>query len=358
MLETGGFQAGFSQGAGGEDDVAAGTLTLAALAAVDGSLAIKSGVQWGLWGGALDQLGTERHKDWARKASSLELPGCFAMTEHGHGSDVQSLQTTATYDPETAEFIIHTPDEAAVKNYIGNAARHGRAAVVFAQLYTPENPSRSNGVHALIVPIRDEQGNALPGVTIGDHGHKGGLLGVDNGTLAFDQVRVPRENLLNRFADVAEDGSYHSPIASDNARFFTMLGTLIRGRVGVAGAAIGATEAALSISLRYAARRRQFAGIDGTEKRLIEHRAHRRRLIIPLARTVALHLLHNQVLERYREQIQAQADGSRSLTEPTEEQKFAAREMESLAAAVKVAATEHATDTIQEARKPAAVLGI
>ena len=52
----------------------------------------------------------------------------------------------------------------------------------------------------------------------------------------FNQVRVPRENLLNRFADVAADGTYSSPIANPNRRFFTMLGTLVRGRVTVAGA--------------------------------------------------------------------------------------------------------------------------
>ncbi|MBF9653879.1 acyl-CoA oxidase, partial [Streptococcus pseudopneumoniae] len=87
--------------------------------------------------------------------------------------------------------------DTAVKNYIGNAAKDGRAAVVFTQLITPESDGRSHGVHAITVPIRDEEGNELPGVTLGDHGHKGGLVGVDNGTLRFDHVRVPRENLLN-----------------------------------------------------------------------------------------------------------------------------------------------------------------
>ena len=351
VRDFGGFQKGLRRDNGGPGKPILSTFTLEGLAWVDGSLAIKSGVQWGLWGGALDQLGTERHIEWVQKAASLELPGCFAMTERGHGSDVQSLETTANYDPETDEFIINTPSDTAVKNYIGNAAQDGRAAVVFTQLMTPESDGRTHGVHAIIVPIRDEQGNALPGITLGDHGHKGGLVGVDNGTLRFDNVRVPRVNLLNRFADVDENGRYSSPIENPNARFFTMLGTLIRGRMGVAGAAGAATEASLDIAVRYANRRRQFEGATGAEKHLIDHRQHRRRLLIPLARSYALHLLHNQILERYQEMNDSQEAGSWSVTTPTEEQKYATREMESLAGAIKAAQTQHAIRTIQECRE-------
>ena len=176
-------------------------------------------------------------------------------------------------------------------------------------------------------------------------------MGVDNGTLRFDNVRVPRVNLLNRFADVDEKGRYSSPIENPNARFFTMLGTLIRGRMGVAGAAGAATEASLDIAVRYANRRRQFEGATGAEKHLIDHRQHRRRLLIPLARSYALHLLHNQILERYQEMNDSQEAGSWSVTTPTEEQKYASREMESLAGAIKAAQTQHAIRTIQECRE-------
>jgi hypothetical protein len=151
-------------------------------------------------------------------AADLDLLGCFAITEHGHGSDVQHLRTTATYHPATAEFVVHTPDRGATKEYIGNAARDGHAAVVFAQLTTHDG---ARGVHAFVVPIRDGEGGPLPGVTIEDCGPKAGLNGVDNGRLAFDHVRVPREALLNRLGDVAPDGTYSSPIEGDARRFFT-----------------------------------------------------------------------------------------------------------------------------------------
>ena len=92
-------------------------------------------------------------------------------------------------------------------------------------------------MHALLVPIRDDDGTPLPGVTIGDDGPKAGLNGVDNGRLTFDHVRVPRDNLLDRYGQVAEDGTYTSSIENETRRFFTMLGTLVRGRVSVGGSA-------------------------------------------------------------------------------------------------------------------------
>ncbi|MBV7294396.1 acyl-CoA dehydrogenase family protein [Corynebacterium sp. TAE3-ERU12] len=320
----------------------------------DLSVMVKSGVQWGLWGGAVEALGTERHSKYVRDIINLDLLGCFGMTERGHGSDVQNLETTATYDPETEEFVVHSPTASAEKVYIGNAARHGTMAAVFAQLHTPDEngePGESHGVHCLLVPLRDDEGNALPGVTIGDHGLKGGLTGVDNGTFSFDHVRVPREALLNRFADVSADGKYSSPIESKNRRFFTMLGTLIRGRISVGAAAGAATRTSLALALSYAMRRRQFEGLPGNEKRLIDHRAHRLRLLPLLARSYALALLQNQTIERLHEQVQLIDHGKWDVANPTEEQQWQQREMESLAAAVKVANTEHATFAIQECRE-------
>mgnify|MGYP002648371577 CR=1 FL=1 len=105
-------------------------------------------------------------------------------------------------------------------------------------------------MHCVLVPLRDESGQPMPGVTIGDCGAKLGLKGVDNGRLMFDQVRVPRANLLNKYGDVDENGVYSSPIPSPGRRFFTMIGTLVQGRVSLDGAATIANQAALSIAVR------------------------------------------------------------------------------------------------------------
>src|SRR5690606_13707004 len=161
------------------------------------SLMVKMGVQWGLFGGAIQALGTEyHHATYLPGVMSLEIPGRFAMTETGHGSDVQPLRTTATFDPNTDEFVVHTPDDPPRKDYIGNAARDGRLAVVFAQLSTGR---QRHGVHALLVPIRDADGTVLPGIRTEDRGRKAGLNGVDNGRVWFTQVRVLRTALLNRY---------------------------------------------------------------------------------------------------------------------------------------------------------------
>ncbi|UUV29280.1 acyl-CoA dehydrogenase family protein [Amycolatopsis roodepoortensis] len=324
---------GFDPAYGGGGDVGGSVMSFEMLGFGDLSLMVKAGVQWGLFGGAVQLLGTERHHErYLRKIKDLELLGCFAMTEHGHGSDVQHLRTTATYDPATREFVVHTPDRGAMKEYIGNAARDGELAVVFAQLITG---GESRGVHAFLVPIR---GDGASGVEIEDCGRKAGLNGVDNGRLTFTQVRVPREALLNRFGDVAEDGTYTSPIESDGRRFFTMLGTLIRGRVSVAGSAGSATKRALALAVRYGEQRRQFARPDGEEVVILDYRAHQRKLLPALATSYALHFAQEALVSKLND-IAEDA--------PEEEQ----RELESRAAGIKAVSTWHATATIQAARE-------
>ena len=62
----------------------------------------------------------------------------------------------------------------------------------------------------------------MPGVTVEDMGHKMGLNGVDNAKLSFDNVRVPRENLLNRYSDVSPEGKFSSSIGNGRQRFLTV----------------------------------------------------------------------------------------------------------------------------------------
>ena len=255
---------GFPREYGGEGDVNRFVAGFETLAFGDLSLLVKVGVQFGLFGGAVLHIGTKRHHDaYLRDVMSVDLAGCFAMTESGHGSNVQSLRTTATYDADTGEIVVRTPDDDARKDYIGNAARDGRMAAVFAQLVVG---GEERGVHCVLVPIRDEAGKPIDGVRIEDCGSKLGLDGVDNGRLWFDDVRVPRDNLLDRYAEIREDGTYFSSIENPTKRFFTMLGTLIQGRVSVCGASIYATKVAQTIAVRHALQRRQFGPPDSDEE--------------------------------------------------------------------------------------------
>jgi len=168
LAATDGPRLGFAREYGGGDDIGGSVIAFAMLGFADLSLMVKAGVQWGLFGGAIQMLGTRRHHErHLPDVIDLTLPGCFAMTETGHGSDVQVLRTTATYDAESGEFVIDTPHQSARKDYIGNAARDGRMAVVFAQLVTD---GERRGVHALLVPIRHPDGTVAPGVSIDDCG--------------------------------------------------------------------------------------------------------------------------------------------------------------------------------------------
>ena len=339
---------GFPAKYGGQDDVGGGVTAFEMLAFGDLSLLVKAGVQWGLFGGAILHLGTARHHD-AYLADTIngELLGAFAMTETGHGSDVAHVRTTATFDPDADEFVIETPDDDARKEYIGNAARDGHVAVVFAQLITR---GEEQGVHAFVVPIRDRKdGSTMPGVRIEDCGLKAGLNGVDNGRLWFDSVRIPRDNLLNRYGSVDREGTYSTPIENKTKRFFTMLGTLVQGRISVAGGAGSAAKVALAIAIRYGDERRQFEGPDGTEIRVLDYLGHQRKLLPALARTYALHFAQLELvalLDETTPPLGAIVDAGDELEDDPRR-----RELEARAAGIKAIGTWHATRTIQDCRE-------
>ena len=319
--------------AGGNDDMEAFIASFETLAYHDLSLTIKFGVQFGLFGGSIRALGSEAQKRaYLADAGSLALPGCFAMTERGHGSNVRDLQTTATYDPDTGEFVVTTPTDDDHKEWIGNAAAHARMATVFAQLVIGE---QNHGVHAFLVPIRNAAGQPTPGVRLGDSGHKLGLNGVDNGRIWFDDVRIPREHLLARFAQVSADGTYTSPIPSSSRRFFTMLGTLVGGRIAVAAGGLSAAKSALTIAVRYGATRRQFGPKDRAEVPLLDYLTHQRRLLPHVATCYALNFTLHDLAQRYGRH----PDGADT------------QEIEAEAAALKALSTAHATRAIQEARE-------
>ncbi|WP_240469705.1 acyl-CoA dehydrogenase [Cyclobacterium sp. SYSU L10401] len=323
---------GYPKAYGGKDDMEGYFTVMETLSYRDLSMVIKFGVQFGLWGMSILSLGTKKHHDrYLRDIGKLELPGCFAMTETNHGSNVKGIETTATYDHADRTFTIHTPHVNARKEYIGNAALHGRMATVFAKLIIE---GKDYGVSTFIVPLRDQDGNTLPGIEIEDCGRKMGLNGVDNGLISFNQVVVPRENMLDRFSSVDEQGKFQSPIAGDNKRFFTMLGTLVGGRIGIPRSANAAAKSGLTIAIRYGDQRRQFGPEGGEEIPILNYRMHQRRLIPLLAKTYACHFALEYVTSRF-------------LNRKEEEM----QEIEALAAGMKAYVTWHNTATLQECRE-------
>ncbi len=339
LARSGGTAMGFPREFGGLEKVGGAVAAFETLAHSDLSLLVKCGVQFGLFGGAVLHLGTRKHHErYLREITTLELPGCFAMSERAHGSNVQEVRTTATYDHAAGGFEVHTPNEDDCKDYIGNAARDGRIAVVFAQLHVG---GEGRGVHALLVPLRDEDGDLLEGIRIEDDGPKIGLNGVDNGRIWFDHVQVDRDALLDRYARVSESGEYESEIENRDRRFFTMLGTLIQGRISVGGASMSATKSALTIAIRHGLRRRQFGPPDSDDEvLLLDYRVHQRRLLPPLAKTYALHFAQADLLVELDRIFGGDVD-----------EEAARRELETRAAGLKAIATWHATATIQTCRE-------
>ncbi|KAK7318581.1 hypothetical protein RJT34_03284 [Clitoria ternatea] len=286
------------------DDPAMYFAILEAVGSVDMSLGIKMGVQYSLWGGSILNLGTQKHKDkYFDGIDNLDYPGCFAMTELHHGSNVQGLQTVATFDPITDEFIIDTPNDGAIKWWIGNAAVHGKFASVFARLQLPNYDKKGvsdMGVHAFIVPIRDMKTHQpLPGVEIHDCGHKVGLNGVDNGALRFRSVRIPRDNLLNRFGDVSRDGKYTSSLPTINKRFAATLGELVGGRVGLAFSSVSVLKVAATIAIRYSLLRQQFGPPNQPEVSILDYQSQQHKLMPMLASTYAFHFATTSLVEKY-----------------------------------------------------------
>lgn len=110
------------------------------------------------------------------------------------------METTATYDDERKEFIINSPTVQSQKYWITNGAVHANKALVFAQTIVK---GKNEGINAFLVPIRDKNLISYPNVQIHDMGYKIGLNGIDNAALKFHNVRVPVENLMNRYCDIS-----------------------------------------------------------------------------------------------------------------------------------------------------------
>jgi acyl-CoA oxidase len=196
------------------------------------------------------------------------------------------MTTTATYDDKTDEFVLHTPDIGSQKYWITNGAMHADTAIVFAQLAIA---GEQHGVHAFLCPIRDAKGAKMPGVKIEDMGWKMALNGVDNAKLSFDHVRVPRENLLDRYSRVAKGGAFESDIPKIHLRCLSSF--------GLAGAKL-----CLTIAVRYSAQRRQFSPAPGEPPfPILRYLSQQRALFPKIAATYALTIALNTCKDRFAE---------------------------------------------------------
>ncbi|KAK0142698.1 Peroxisomal acyl-coenzyme A oxidase 1 [Merluccius polli] len=241
----------------------------------------------------LNQATPEQMDRYFTAAWDLEIIGTYAQTEMGHGTHLRGLETTATYDPVTQEFIMHSPTVTSIKWWPGGLGKTSNHAIVLAQLYTQ---GKCHGLNAFIVPLRSMGTHMpLPGIVIGDIGPKFGFDAIDNGYLKLEHVRIPRENMLMKYAQVNPDGSYVKPLSSK-----LTYGTMVFIRSMIVGNAGLVLSQCCTIAIRYSAVRHQSEIRAGEpEPQILDYQTQQHKLFPLLATAYAFLFAGQYMVDTY-----------------------------------------------------------
>lgn len=309
-----------------------------------GAVATKIAVHCFLYAKSILALGTEKHIKYAQRAFEMKDFGCFGLTELAHGSNVQGCITTATYDPQNEVFIINTPNEKGAKFWIGNAAQTANMSLCLANMIVD---GVDYGIHIFIVPIRKDSHHLMPGVIISDCGDKMGLSGIDNGMISFRNVKIPRENLLDKVTQVAPDGTVTSLFSKKSKRFAVQLAALSDGRVKIGMGCLSQSLVSLMIAGRYLSVRRQFGSRKYDEQVLLDYPAVQKRIIPYYSRGIVSYFAALDIAEMWNK-------NSKEVLNP---KNMAVQEMHALISIIKPISSWHMMEASRECRELCGGLG-
>ncbi|XP_026758676.2 probable peroxisomal acyl-coenzyme A oxidase 1 [Galleria mellonella] len=283
----------------------------------------------------MNQGNEEQQTQWLPRAWDFNILGSYAQTELGHGTFIRGLETTATYDPATKEFILNTPTFSSYKWWAGGLGQTVNYCIVVAQLHTK---GECHGIHSFIVQVRDEETHLpLPGVKIGEIGPKLGLNAVNNGFLGLNNVRIPRTQMLMKHAQVLEDGTY---VKSRNSKL--NYGAMVFVRVVIVFDMINYLIRAITIAVRYSAVRRQSQLKEGEpEVQILDYIMQRHRLFIGIAASHAYRIIGSKLWDTFHD-VQEQLVGGNLDRLP---------ELHALACCLKAVCTSDITAIVENCRR-------
>lgn len=201
---------------------------------VDGSTGITISVHTSLCCSCIDSFGTEEQKQkFLRPLVDGSKTGCFGLTEPNAGSDAAGQQTQAVYDEATDEYIINGG-----KIFTTNSG-FADTCVVFAMT---DKTQGTRGISAFVVPLKDDEGNRTPGVTVSDNIRRMGIRAASNCEVSYENVRVPAANRLGK----------------EGQGFKIAMKALDGGRIGIAAQSVGLAQGALNEAMAYVKERKQF----------------------------------------------------------------------------------------------------